>query len=572
MASPRAPKRPRRRVGMRLWLGAAFAGVSLITASSVYLFVNDSSGRALRSQSADLAIGRTSSLADELSGASRGEAERLLSEASTDNFQVVAVTPKGRPIGVLASELTTTPQGRAAIKRSLAGLRYRNDLPREVTFAAAPIFDMRGVGGAVVSRSTPPPALRDAIDELRGDSLRALAISIGAGILIGFVVASLIAIRVKRLARAAEVMASGSFDAPLPASGTDEIGDLTRSLDVMREALKGSFDLLATERDRLSAILDGLTEGVMVVGEEGSVRFHNPAAQPLVREGQPASSLIPALRQAAGEGSAERRLLNIEDRVYAVQARRVAAEHAVLLVVRDRTAELKREQAEREFVSNAAHELRNPLAGISGAIEVLREGAKEDPEARDHFLTRLGDDVERMKRLTESLLILARVEAVGERGPAEVVDVSVAAEEAVNAINPPRGVELDVETAPDLVADGDPVLVRQVMVGLLTNACKNTPAPGVVTLRAFQDEHGAVMIEVEDTGKGIPAEERERVFERFYRGSGALEGEGFGLGLSIAKRMVDVMRGDIGVRSLAGEGSTFWVRLREPKPSPTPVA
>lgn len=572
MAATSAPQSPRRRIGMRLWLGAAFAGVSLITASSVYLFVNDSSGRALRTQAADLAVGRTSSLADELSGASRGEAERLLREANTDTFQVVAVTPKRRPIGGFASELTGAPRAEAAIKRSLEGLRYRNESQGDVTLAAAPIFDMRGLAGAVVSRATPPPALRDAIDELRGDSLRALAISIGADILIGFVVASLIAIRLKRLAHAAEVMASGSFDVALPEGGSDEIGDLTRSLDVMREALKGSFDLLATERDRLSAILDGLSEAVMVVGEEGSVRFFNPAAAPLVRDGQPASSLISPLRQAAEEGSSGRRLLTIDDRVYDVQARQVPAEHAVLLVVRDRTDELKREQAEREFVSNAAHELRNPLAGISGAIEVLTEGAKEDPEARDHFLTRLDGDVERMKRLTESLLVLARVEAVGERGPVEVVDVTVAATEAVGAVQPPEGVVPMLEAEADLVVEGDPVLLRQVMVGLLTNACKNTPAPGLVTLRAFQGGPRNVMIEVEDTGKGIAPDEQERVFDRFYRGSGALEGEGFGLGLSIAKRMVDVMGGEIGVRSVVGQGTTFWVSLRQPKPSPTPVA
>jgi two-component system phosphate regulon sensor histidine kinase PhoR len=103
----------------------------------------------------------------------------------------------------------------------------------------------------------------------------------------------------------------------------------------------------------------------------------------------------------------------------------------VLLVVRDRTEELKRARAEREFVSNAAHELRNPLAGISGAIEVLRSGAKDDPEARERFLERLAEDAKRMTRLTQSLLLLARVEAVGAGEIAQVVDVSVAAGEAI---------------------------------------------------------------------------------------------------------------------------------------------
>jgi signal transduction histidine kinase len=116
------------------------------------------------------------------------------------------------------------------------------------------------------------------------------------------------------------------------------------------------------------------------------------------------------------------------------------------------------------------------------------------------------------------------------------------------------------------------VLLRQVMIGLLTNACTNTPPPGTVTLRASRGDQSTVTIEVQDTGKGIPAEEQDRVFERFYRGSSTLEGEGFGLGLSIAKRMVDVMGGEIGLQSKPGAGSTFWVRLRAAKPTPTPVA
>jgi two-component system sensor histidine kinase SenX3 len=340
----------------------------------------------------------------------------------------------------------------------------------------------------------------------------------------------------------------------------------------MREELRKTFTLLATERDRLSAIFDGLKEAVIVVGEDGKVRFTNPAADRLVRDGQPATALIPALRRSAERGSAEIPVLSIDGRVYGVQARRVPAEHAVLLVVRDRTDELKREEAEREFVSNAAHELRNPLAGIMSGIEVLRGGAKDDPDARDRFLGRLAVDAERMTRLTQSLLMLARVEAAGERDEAQVVDVSLAAEESTEAVVAPDGVEMRTEIEPDLVAEGDPVLLRQVMIGLLTNACAHTPPPGTVTLRAARGEEKTVTIEVKDTGKGIPPDEQDRVFERFYRGSATLEGEGFGLGLSIAKRMVDVMNGEIGLRSEPGEGSTFWVRLRAAKPTPTPVA
>jgi two-component system, OmpR family, phosphate regulon sensor histidine kinase PhoR len=561
---------------MRLWLGAAFALVSLITAASVYVFVDDSSGRTLQSESADLAVGKTASLADDLGRSDKFHAANVLTQADTTTFKAWALNRHGRPFapGQNFAGLDSLQQRPEAFRVALDGRRYNAMLPDNVTVAAAPIFGSGKVPvrGTVIVRAEPPPALTHAFDELRGDRLRALMIAIVIGVLVGFLASSLIATRIRRLAHSAEQMAAGDFEAPLAPGGGDEIGDLTRSLDTMRRELRKTFDMLATERDRLSAVFDGLTEAVIVAGEDGRVRFTNPAASRLVHDGRPAPALTPSLRRAAEHGADEIPVLSIDGRLYGVQARQVPAERAVLVVVRDRTEELKREQAEAEFVSNAAHELRNPLAGIMSGIEVLQAGAKDDPEARDRFLARLAHDAERMTRLTQSLLTLARAEAAGEHDPVQVVDVTVAAEEALEAVETPEGVEFVNEVEPDLVAEGDPVLLRQVMIGLLSNACAYTSAPGTVTLRASRGAQNSVTIEVQDTGKGIPPDEQDRVFDRFYRGSGMLEGEGFGLGLSIAKRMVNVMGGRIGLRSEPGTGSTFWVRLRAAKPTPTPVA
>jgi two-component system phosphate regulon sensor histidine kinase PhoR len=232
---------------------------------------------------------------------------------------------------------------------------------------------------------------------------------------------------------------------------------------------------------------------------------------------------------------------------------------------------MRREFAEADFVSNAAHELRNPLAGISGAIEVLQAGAKDDPEARDHFLERLAEDADRMSRLTRSLLTLARVESIGA-GEMESVDVPSAIRDAIEAVPAPVGIKVKADVEPDLAAKADPTLLRQVIVGLLTNACKHTPAPGTVTVRARGEGRSEVVVEVVDTGVGIPPAEIERIFERFYRRDESRKHEGFGLGLAIARRMVDVMGGEIGASSAEGQGSTFWVRLPVAQPSPTPVA
>jgi len=405
-----------------------------------------------------------------------------------------------------------------------------------------------------------------------GDNQQALIAAVIIGVLAGFLIAVAISHRVVGLARAAGEMAGGSFDAPLKTTGPDEIGDLARALDSMRASLKESFGVMTADRNKLAAIFDGLTDVVMVVDYEGPVRFSNSAASRLLdSSGQPPEVVLPLLHRAAEVGFSSHPALRIGDRAYALTARSLPDERAVLAVLRDRTDELRHELAEADFVSNAAHELRNPLAGISGAIEVLQGGAKDDPQARDHFLKRLGEDAERMNRLTQSLLTLARVESRGAP-ESEMVDVPLAIRDVVAACEAPPHVDLVVDVESDLAATGDPTLLRQVMIGLLTNAFKNTPPPGTVTVRGRHDTEGEVILEVIDTGTGIPAAELERVFERFYRRSESRKQEGFGLGLAIAGRMVDVMGGRIGAESVEGEGSTFWVRLPVAKPNPTPVA
>ncbi len=459
------------------------------------------------------------------------------------------------------------------MSKAVEGDRFVEPLPGGNTVVAATITRNGTFDGAILVRAARPPELQEAINAVRGDRITALLVAVFVAIAISFLIASAITSRIKKLADSAAKISQGQLDRPLEGTGgRDEITDLGRALETMRAALRQTFEALRSERDRLSAIFDALSDAVMVVGPDGTVRFSNPAARPLIyADGKVAATFIPWLRRASRSGSAEHDGLRVGERVYGLQAREIPAEGAVLAVVRDRTDELRRELAEREFVSNAAHELRNPLAGISGAVEVLRGGAKDDREAREHFLRRLEQDTERITRLTDSLLTLARIESVGESGP-EVMDVAIACEEAAQAFFPPDGIGFEMDVEPDLAAQGDRVLLRQVLIGLLGNAFKHTTAPGVVTLRARRAGDDEVLIEVTDTGSGIADDEVDRIFERFYRGTDSREKEGFGLGLSIAKRMVDVMGGQIGVTSEYGKGSDFWVRLPAAKPAATPIA
>ncbi len=559
---------------MRLWLAMAFAAVGLITAALVYAFVTDSGEQAFSDRASELALGRTVGIAERI-GIDPKAARDVIAGASEVGFDAwyfdqnrnLAARSPGAP------ELNSLDAYPSPVDDALSGRRYIQDAGNsDVIEVAVPVLDNGTDSGAVLSRYSRPEILQSAIDQLRSDSLRALVFAALVGILAGFIVATVITRRIKRLANSAERMADGLLDVPLEVSGRDEIGDLSRALDSMRSALKESFGVLTSDRDRLAAIFDGLTDAVMVVGNDGTVRFSNRAAESLLDEdGRPPEPMVGQLRRAALLGFSAHPAVRVGDRAYALQARDLPAEQAVLAIARDRTDEMRREWAERDFVSNAAHELRNPLAGISGAIEVLQSGAKDDPQARDHFLTRLAADAERMNRLTQSLLTLARVEAIGE-GEGEIVDIGAAIKDVTAAVDPRPGLELKVEVEPDLAAQGDPTLLRQVMLGLITNALKNTPAPGVVTVRCRLDENEEVVLEVIDTGIGIPSAELERVFERFYRRSESRKQEGFGLGLAIARRMVSVMGGTIGASSIEGKGSTFWVRLPVALPSSTPIA
>ena len=567
---PRVSDRPRAWIGMRLWLGAAFALVGAITAVTVYQFVRNSNETVLSERSTEVAVGRTIDLADQVGDAENPD--EVLEAGADPEFSAWYFDRRGRLVAPLPAgpELRMITARRRAVDMALIGSRYTSDFPGGVTVVSFPVSDGEKITGALLGRYSRPGVLQSAIDRLRNESLQALVVGVGIAILIGFAVASVITYRIRRLARSAENMAAGSLDVPLQVGGRDEVGDLARALDQMRGALQDSFQVLSSERDRLAALFDGLTDPVMVIDNDGTVRFSNRAAAEIAADGTPPPPMVPLLRKAAEEGHAEAPALRIGERVFALQAREVPAEQGVLVVVRDRTEEMRRELAEREFVSNAAHELRNPLAGISGAIEVLQAGAKDDPEALDHFLRRLSEDVERMSRLMQSLLTLARVEALPE-GESEIVDVSGAASDAIAALQSDHDVDLRLDVEVGLTARADPLLLRQVLIGLLANAVRHTDAPGAVLLRGRYG-NGDALIEVIDTGSGIAAEEVNRVFERFYRSSDALAHEGFGLGLAIAKRMVEVMGGSIGAASEEGHGSVFWVRLPVADAIPAVVA
>ncbi len=318
-------------------------------------------------------------------------------------------------------------------------------------------------------------------------------------------------------------------------------------------------------------LLSSLPDAAAVVAKDGRVKVCNAAFDALAAGGRAAgmtplevtrsAELADAVKRAL-EGTARRLDLELPRRSFSVQLTPLLRGE-VLLLLRDTTEERRSAATKRDFVANASHELRTPVAAIRGAAETLLSGALEQPEAARGFVEIVHRQAERLARLTQDLLDLSRLESRQWRFEVAPVDLEALARMALELHGPAaqkKGLALRASVPPGLLALGDGRALEQVVVNLVDNAVKYTAA-GSVTVGA--ERHGEdVRLTVADTGPGIEPHHLARLFERFYRvdPGRAREAGGTGLGLAIAKHLVQGMGGEITVRSGA-EGTRFDVRL-----------
>jgi PAS domain S-box-containing protein len=333
---------------------------------------------------------------------------------------------------------------------------------------------------------------------------------------------------------------------------------------------------------RLDSVVRRLPVGVLIIDGAGNLELANDRAEQLlglstdeiarmlqrdlwtVRDLKgnpiPESEQAPARALATGEPTYNERVeLELPDgRRFVMEGSAVPVEVddgivAVAITFQDVTAQEQRERAERDFVTNAAHELQTPIAAITSGVQVLQAGAKENEADRDRFLTHIEAACARLDRLTRALLVLARAQAGHEDPRAELVEIEPLLLSVAAAL--PPGAKVEVSCPPGLAVVANRALLEQSLVNLGMNAVKYTT--GRVHLAAERDS-GRVLLEVRDEGTGIDADERQRVFERFYRGAGA--GDGFGLGLAIVAEAVKAINGELQVESTQG-GTGVSIRL-----------
>jgi two-component system, OmpR family, phosphate regulon sensor histidine kinase PhoR len=379
-------------------------------------------------------------------------------------------------------------------------------------------------------------------------------------------------------------LASGRYSYRLAVPDEEELADLALALNRLAATVEGQFAAVNKERDHLKAILAGMSEGVLVVGRDGRAQFANPAFHAIfglqgeiagrqvleiVRQPDLAQLVDDTLAGSRGQ-SAEIAARQGGDRKSLQLVSAALSDGGAVVVARDTTEFTRLTEMRRDFVANVSHELKTPLAAIRGYAETLRDGAAAEPQTAARFLDRILVQCRRLQLLLDDLLTLSRLESLDQSQRREPVDLEALAAHAADLVSTTaaeKGVEVTLElpTAgkPGLPAvTGDPDGLERMLVNLLDNAVKYNRPGGAVTVRLGQSQ-GQALIEVEDTGIGIPQDALPRLFERFYRvdkGRARAEG-GTGLGLAIVKHVVQTHGGQVEVESRAGEGTTFRVRL-----------
>lgn len=397
---------------------------------------------------------------------------------------------------------------------------------------------------------------------------------------------------IRTLTDQARAIAAGDFHLPsLPAGpeGNDEVHELALAIGAMARQLEGTFREITQQSVQLEGILRSLLNGVLALDRRHRILLFNPVAEryfgvsaaeatgrvllEVIRHYELATLCEEVLSSGVPKTRELTVLLGSEERVLQTEAAPLSSgagagtDGGVVIVFHDITELRRLERVRKDFVANVSHELRTPLTSIKGFVETLLDGAMNDPPTCRRFLEIINQQTDRLVALVNDLLDLSRVESADIPLRRRPVDINALAEEIGITLGPRAAgqrLQFEVDLAPGLpLLYGDEDLLRRLLLNLVDNAIKYTPAGGRVVIRTRQEKTGGISLAVADTGVGIPRRDLSRIFERFYRVDKARSRQlgGTGLGLSIVRHVVERHGATIDVQSEVGVGSTFTVHF-----------
>jgi two-component system phosphate regulon sensor histidine kinase PhoR len=462
-----------------------------------------------------------------------------------------------------------------------SSVRYSNSVNMEMVYLARR-FQAPGNTELYLRAAMPLALLQDFYKGFYVQLLISIVIICAFGLFFVLLVVNRIREPINSLVETAQEYGRGNLQKKISVTIPWELAILSETLTAMADRLQHTIDESLGRQKELEAILSGMTEGVLFLNPNLVITQINKSAQRIFNlpqnEACIGKSLLEVVRSTELRDLAERvfktgekeetviQPLTTGSQFLQVYGALVPEQQGCILVLHDITRLMRLEQVRRDFVANVSHELKTPITAIKGYIEALQDGALEEPDRAHRFLDIAAAHTNRLELIVEDLLSLARLEEQEgrnlEKQPANLYTLLENTRQACQFLAEEKDIQVLLEGTQELICPVNSAIVEQAFINLLDNAIKYSEPHTEVRLRLAQD--GAMArVDVIDQGRGIPARDIDRIFERFYRvdkGRSRAAG-GTGLGLSIVKHVVALHNGEVRVESREGVGSTFTVLL-----------
>ncbi len=389
----------------------------------------------------------------------------------------------------------------------------------------------------------------------------------------------------KSFIKISKKVSNKEFHSRLDNSIKGELGELSRNFNFMMETMENTIEEVEYKHLQLTSVLKSISHGILVIDIDGNIILINDEARKMIKskcigkeEGKNIKQVIHVEKILNGiekyigskENNCEK--LKLEDEtVYKLKIDPVYLQNSKnaiigsIINIENITEIVKLENMRRDFVANVSHELKTPLTSINGFVETLIINEDLPSDKRNRFLAIIQKESDRLKRLIEDILLLSSIESKNNLVTENVLLYNVFKEvyEMISYIASSKHIKIYYNFEDEKVAIqayGD--YIKQLFLNLIDNAIKYTPEGGTVIINQFT-RNNEITIEVIDNGVGIPKEDQDKIFQRFYRVDKARSRSvgGTGLGLAITKHIVNSLQGNISVESKLGEGSKFIVTI-----------
>jgi len=399
-------------------------------------------------------------------------------------------------------------------------------------------------------------------------------ISVAISISVAASFASRIIRPVNKITETLQKFSSGDYSYELQINRKDEIGRLADSSSNITTIIKNTMSPPSARPGYLFTIINEINDGILITDIDKRILMINKSAASIFnidREKAQGRRFIEVFMDHEIESLLNRCLTSKSGykariqtsphkKILEVSVTSMPDKSGCMILLHDLSAIEKSEVSQRDFISNISHELRTPVTSIKVLAETLLQGAMDDSKINTEYLNKIDLEADRLAQLITEISEILKMEGRFAPLKKSPVNVNNLLEDTVNRIKPQAlrsGLNLNISTQPNLPEiNADSEKIEQVLINIIHNAIKFTPAGGNITVSARR-EADSVHFAVIDTGAGIPSDDLPRVFERFYKADKARSGGGTGLGLAIAKQIVEEHGGNIQAESTEGKGSTF---------------